>query len=176
MENLEKLKEQLPAVARDVKINIGNVLTPGNLNSHQVWGVALACAYATRNALLIDAVLADAKAADMPQAVLDDAQAAAVLMGMNNVFYRFRHIIGKDEYEEKPARLRMQRIGQVATNKADFELNCLAVSAIGNCQACMRSHEHTVVEHGLTSDHVHDAIRIAATIQAAAVALDSVRP
>ncbi len=176
MEHLDQLRESLPTVARDVKINLGNVLTPGTLNAAQVWGVAIACAYTTRNKPLIAALVADAKQADAGTPVLEDAQAAAILMGMNNVFYRFRHIVGNDEYSEKPARLRMQRINQPATNKADFELFCLAVSAIGNCQTCIRSHEHTVVEHGLTSDHINDAVRIAAVIQATAIALDSILP
>jgi lipoyl-dependent peroxiredoxin subunit D len=51
-------------------------------------------------------------------------------MGMNNVYYRFRHMIGKPEHLEKPARLRMQRLAQVATTKADFELFCLAVKRL----------------------------------------------
>ncbi len=106
-------------------------------------------------------------------AVIDDGIAAAALMGMNNVFYRFRHMIGKPSYETKPARLRMQRIAKPATNKADFELFCLAVSAINGCEACVRSHEHVVVEGGLSEDNVHDAVRIAAVIHAAAVALEA---
>ena len=89
---------------------------------------------------------------------------------MNNVYYRFRHMVGKESYGAKPARLRMNRIVQPKTSKATFELMCLA-SAINGCESCIRSHEHAVVEGGLTEDHVHDAVRIAATIRAAAVAL-----
>ena len=36
---------------------------------------------------------------------------------------------------------------------------------------CIRSHEEEVM-HGLSDDQVHDAVRIAATINAAAVALE----
>jgi alkyl hydroperoxide reductase subunit D len=89
------------------------------------------------------------------------------------VYYRFRHMVGKESYSAKPARLRMNRIGQPKTSKANFELMCLAVSAINGCESCVRSHEHAVVEGGLTEDHVHDAVRIAATIRAAAVALQT---
>ena len=32
----------------------------------------------------------------------------------------------------------MNRIAQPRTNKADFELFCLAVSAINGCEACVR--------------------------------------
>jgi alkyl hydroperoxide reductase subunit D len=40
-------------------------------------------------------------------------------------------------------------------------------------EACIQSHERAVIEGGLSEDHVHDAVRIAATIHAAAVALDA---
>lgn len=173
MERLDQLREQLPDAARDIKINLTNVLTPGALNLAQVWGVAISTAYASRNQALTQALLADAKSAGVEDAVLEDAKAAAIMMGMNNVYYRFRHIIGKDEYEQKPARLRMMRLKQVATNQTDFELLCLAVSAVNNCQACVQSHEHVVLEGGLTTDQVHDAVRIASTIHAAAVALET---
>jgi alkyl hydroperoxide reductase subunit D len=93
-------------------------------------------------------------------------------MAMNNVYYRFRHMVGKPSYEAKPARLRMQRIAKPATNKADFELFCLAVSAINGCEVCIRSHEAVVIDGGLTEDQVVDAVRIAAVVNAAAVALE----
>ncbi len=173
MEQLNILREQLPDAARDIKINLTNVLQPGALNAAQTWGVAVSSGYASRNTVLTKALIADARAAGVEETVLEDAKAAAVLMGMNNVYYRFRHVIGKEEYSQKPARLRMMRLKQVATNQTDFELLCLAVSAINNCQMCVQSHEAVVVEGGLSSDQVHDAVRIAATIQAAAVALDT---
>ena len=107
------------------------------------------------------------------RAVVGTARAAAVLMAMNNVYYRFRHMIGKPVYSQKPARLRMQRIAQPATNKADFELLCLAVSAINGCEACVKAHEQAVIDGGLTEEHVHDAVRMAAVVHAAAVGLEA---
>ena len=55
----------------------------------------------------------------------------------------------------------------------DFELVCLAVSAINGCEMCVQSHEKVVLEGGLTEDQVHDAVRIASVIHAAAVGLES---
>jgi lipoyl-dependent peroxiredoxin subunit D len=57
------------------------------------------------------------------------------------------------------------------TNKADLELFSLAASAINGCQVCIQAHDRAVLEAGLTEDTVHDAVRIAAVVQAAAVAL-----
>lgn len=166
------LAERIPDAARDIRLNLLSVLETSSLNDAQRWGVAVSCALASRNPELHKAVLADARAT-VDAAVIDDGVAAAALMGMNNVYYRFRHVIGKPAYETKPARLRMQRIVKPATNKADFELFCLAVSAINDCEACAKSHEHAVIESGLSEDQVHDAVRIAAVIYAAAVALEA---
>jgi lipoyl-dependent peroxiredoxin subunit D len=166
------LAERMPDAARDIRLNLQSVLETSSLNDGQRFGVAVACAIAARNPFLKTAIMEDA-GAKVEAAVIDDGIAAAALMGMNNVFYRFRHMIGKPSYETKPARLRMQRIAKPATNKADFELFCLAVSAINGCEACVRSHEHVVLEGGLSEDNVHDAVRIAAVIHAAAVALEA---
>ena len=169
--SLQNLRDRLPEHAKDIKLNLQSVLQPGSLSAAQRWGVAIASAVAARNAELRDAILADA-ALEVDAAVIDDALAAAALMAMNNVYYRFRHFMGESAYSSKPARLRMNRIARPATSKADFELFCLAVSAINGCETCVRSHEKAVLDGGLTDEHVHDAVRIAATIHAAAVALE----
>lgn len=171
MSRIEALRETISEPARDIKLNLQNVLQPGSLTPAQQWGVAIASAAASRNATLRDAVIADARAA-VGAEVIDDALAAAALMAMNNVYYRFRHLVGKTSYSQMPARLRMQRIARPATNKADFELFCLAVSAINACEACIRAHEDVVLRSAISEEQVHDAVRIAATINAAAVALD----
>jgi alkyl hydroperoxide reductase subunit D len=171
MNGIEAVREALPELARDVKLNLQSVLADGTLSPEQRWGVAVASAAAARQPVLRDAVLEGARAA-VSEAVVEDALAAAALMAMNNVYYRFRHVVGKPVYSEKPARLRMNRIARPATNKADFELFSLAASAINGCEACVRAHEKAVVEGHLSEDQVHDAVRIAATIHAAAVALE----
>jgi alkyl hydroperoxide reductase subunit D len=171
MSAVESLRARLPENARDTKLNLQTVLQPGTLTAAQRWGVAVASAAAARNRELLDAMLADARD-ETSNAVIDDALAAASLMAMNNVYYRFRHLVAKPSYDQMPARLRMQRMAKPVTNKPDFELFCLAVSAINGCEMCIRSHEAVVIEGGLTEDHVHDAVRIAAVVQGAAVALE----
>ncbi|HEY6549326.1 MAG TPA: carboxymuconolactone decarboxylase family protein [Vicinamibacteria bacterium] len=168
----DEVRSALPDAAKDIRLNLQSVLEGGVLSDAQRWGVAAACAIGARNPQLRDAILQDARA-HVSEAVVEDARAAAVLMGMNNVYYRFRHMVGKPSYAQKPARLRMQRIAQPLTGKADFELFCLAVSALNGCEVCVKSHEQVVLEGGLTEDHVNDAVRIAAVMHAAAVALES---
>lgn len=171
MPALDELRASIPDAARDIRLNLQSVLTGGALTADQRWGVALAAAFAARNPTLTAAILTDAASAVAP-AVIEDAKAAAALMAMNNVYYRFRHMIGKDSYGQKPARLRMNRLAQTAGPKVDFELFSLGVSAINGCEMCVRAHEKAVLDGGLSEEHVHDAVRIAATVQAAAVALE----
>lgn len=168
---IDTLLATLPDAARDLRLNLGAVLTESTLSPAQRWGVAVASAIVSRSTPLRDAVIADARAAGVDDAVLDDARAAAVLMGMNNVYYRFRHLVEKPEYSERPARLRMNRLARPATNRTDLELFSLAVSAIHGCGTCMQSHEKVVTGAGVSVDQVHDAVRIAAVVHGVAVGL-----
>jgi lipoyl-dependent peroxiredoxin subunit D len=171
MSEIEKLRAQMPDAARDIRLNLQTVFQSTTLTPAQIWGAALASAITTRNSELARAVLAEAQSV-VDTNVIEDARAAAALMAMNNVYYRFRHLVGKESYSAKPARLRMNWIGKPMSNKTDFELFCLAVSAINGCETCVRAHENVVTSGGLSEDHVHDAVRIAATIQATAVSLE----
>ena len=174
MASLEVVRSELADAHKDTRLNLQAVLEGGSLTPEQRWGVAVASAYAVRNERLKEAMLNEAKKAlANPEPVIEDARAAASLMAMNNVYYRFRHVIGKESYSTKRAGLRMNRLAQVLTNKVDFELVCLAVSAINGCEMCVQSHERIVIEGGLSEDQVHDAVRIASVIHAAAVGLES---
>lgn len=171
MEKLDALRDAFPEAAKDIKLNLAAVLENGELSPTQRWGTALACAYASRNEALNAAILSDGRE-HLSADVVEDAKAAAVLMAMNNVFYRFRHFVAKEVYQTKAARLRMNKLVQVKTNKTDMELYCLAVSALNGCETCVKAHEKVVLEAGMTEDHVMDAIRIASVIHAAALAIE----
>jgi lipoyl-dependent peroxiredoxin subunit D len=126
--NLDQLKERLPDYARDLRINLGVLTSSTALTPAQAWTIALACAVTAGNRELTAAIEGDAALA--PETA-NAARAAAAIMGMNNVYYRFLHFMGDaSEYSHMPARLRMQVIGNPGINKLDFELACLAASAI----------------------------------------------
>jgi alkyl hydroperoxide reductase subunit D len=174
--DLERIRDALPEAASDLRLNLQSVLGEGALAPTQRWGVAIACAYASRDEDLVRALIGGARAEldeDTVEPVVDDARAAAALMGMNNVYYRFRHLVGKPQYAQLPARLRMQRIARTKGPKLDFELFCLAVSAIGACEVCIRSHEEVLRRGDVSEAAIHDAVRIAATVHGVAVALST---
>jgi len=172
MNEVDKIRALLPDSAKDIKLNLQSVFQQTSLTPSQVWGTAIASAIASRNSELSKAVISDAREV-IDEDVIEDAAAAATLMGMNNVYYRFRHMIGKEGYTAKPARLRMNWMAKPKGSKADFELFSLAVSAINGCELCIRSHEQVILEGGLTEDQIHDAVRVAATINAAAIAVET---
>jgi alkyl hydroperoxide reductase subunit D len=172
---LDELRNRLPEAAKDIKLNLQNVLQDGTLSPAQRYGVAIASAIAARSTELRDALLEDAPP-EAGEAVIEDAKAAAALMAMNNVYYRFRHMVGKPEYEQLPPRLRMQRLAAPAGDKVDFELFALAVSAVFGCGTCVQAHERVVVDGGLSPAQVNDAVRIAAVVHAAAVVLAANQP
>ncbi|KFE67823.1 carboxymuconolactone decarboxylase family protein [Hyalangium minutum] len=174
MASLEVVRSELADAHKDTRLNLQAVLEGGSLTPEQRWGVAVGSAFAARNERLKEAMINEAKKAlANAEPVIEDARAAASLMGMNNVYYRFRHMIGKESYSTKRPGLRMNRLAQVLTSKVDFELVCLAISAINGCEMCVQSHEKVVLEGGLSEDQVHDAVRIASVIHAAAVGLES---
>jgi len=170
MTELEAIRAEIPEAAKDLRLNLNQVLDSGSLSPSDRWGVAIAVALASHSRRLAEALIAS-RPAEVSSKTVEDAVAAAALMGMTNVFYRFRHLVGKPSYEQKPARLRMQRLAQPATSKLSFELYSLAVSAVNACEACVKAHERTLLEHDLSEDQIHDAIRIAAVVHGAAVAL-----
>jgi lipoyl-dependent peroxiredoxin subunit D len=173
--DLTNLKSLIPEYAKDLKLNVSSVLSaegaPG-LREQQILATALASAVAARNPKLlreIEALVVPRLAAGQATA----ARAAAATMGMNNVYYRFVHLVGNDDYAKLPAKLRMNVIGNPGIDKTDFELYSLAVSAINGCGACVAAHDKVVRNAGVTAEGVQSAVRIAAVIHGIAVALES---
>jgi alkyl hydroperoxide reductase subunit D len=169
---MENLKARLPAFAKDAKLNLSSMLTDESLPEQQRYGLFLACAIATRNPDVVAAFDQLAAAHLSPQAQ-DAARAAAVMMAMNNVYYRFLHLSDNRAYETKPARLRMNVIANPGVEKADFELWSLAVSAINGCGKCINAHEKVLREANVSDDAIQTAVRFAAIIQSVAVALEA---
>jgi alkyl hydroperoxide reductase subunit D len=89
-------------------------------------------------------------------------------MGMNNVYYRFLHLVEDAEYQTMPARLRMNIIGNPGIDKLDFELLSLAVSAVNGCGLCITSHERKLREGGISREMIQSAVRIASVVHAVA--------
>jgi alkyl hydroperoxide reductase subunit D len=172
---LDACRDALPDEFKDIRLNLAAVLAGEHLAAPQALGVALAAARFVRAGGLAAAMEADLRAGlgDAAAPVISDAVAAAGLMAMNTVYYRFRHMLGKESYESRSPRLRMSRMAQPATSKLDFELMSLACAALAGCELCIKNHEASLLHLGAGEEACHDAVRIAAVVNAAACGLEA---
>ena len=64
----------------------------------------------------------------------------------------------------------MNVIANAGVARQDFEVWCLAVSAIN---ACIRAHEKVLRDAGMTPEQIQAAVRIASAVHALAVTLEA---
>jgi len=169
--SIETLKELLPDYAKDLKLNLSSLAAEPTLNEQQRAGTFIACALASRHKATTNAIFSEF-APKLSLEALAAARAAAAIMGMNNIYYRFVHLASAPDYKTLPAKLRMNVIGKPGVDKADFELWCLAVSAINGCGMCIDAHEKVLRAAGFTTEQVQAAVRIASVVHAVAAVLD----
>lgn len=170
---MQNIKNLIPDYAKDLRMNLGNVLESEHLDEVQVYGTVVAVAMATRNATLIEEAMNSA-ATHLSDTELAAAKTAAALMGMNNIYYRFSHLVSADMgYLKMPPRLRMNGIREQGSTEETFELWSLAVSAVNGCGLYMDSHTKKVENQGTSKEKVQDTIRIAAVLHGIATVLDT---
>ena len=165
--SLKDFADTLPDYAKDLRLNIGSLLNDQTLGDQRKYGLLLACAHGTGYRPIVAAVEAEAAGRLSPEAA-DAARAAAAVMAMNNVYYRFVHLASNPEYSTLPAKLRMNFIGSPGIEKDDFELFSLAVSAMNGCGMCIDSHEKLLKQHGVKPETIQSSVRIAAVMNAVA--------
>jgi lipoyl-dependent peroxiredoxin subunit D len=167
-----ELAKTLPDYAKDLRLNVSSLLTEQLLSDQQKWGTIVAVAHACAHKPLIDAAEAEAATKLSPEA-LNAAKAAASIMAMNNIYYRFIYMASRPDYKTMPAKLRMNVIGTPGIEKADFELYSLAVSAVNGCGMCIDAHDKVLAQHGVGVDKIQAAVRIAAVMHAVARTLQA---
>ena len=171
--NLDAVIDSLPSYAKDLKLNFSSVVRQQtDLTQQQLWGTVVAAAVSSRNEQLIAAVLEEAATQLSPEA-LEAAKAAAAIMGMNNIFYRFQHLTSNEKYGSMRSGLRMNVMRTHGIDPLDFELWATVVSAINNCASCVNAHEKTLREKGISEEKILAAVRVASVVHAISVVLDT---
>lgn len=165
--SLKDFADTLPDYAKDVRLNLGSLLSDQTLGDQRKYGLLLTCAHASGYRPIVAAAEAEADGKLSPEAA-NAARAAAAVMAQNNVYYRFVHLASNPVYGTLPAKLRMNAIGSPGIAKADFELFSLAVSAMNGCGMCIDSHERLLIQEGVKPEAIQTAARIGAVIKAAA--------
>lgn len=154
---------------KDTKINFHRVLMEDNtLTPAQTALIALSCSYTLRNTDLLEIVnshLAD----KITEPLQNVAKICASLMAMNNVYYRFTHLVQDKTFSTMNPMLRMSGLGNHGMNQIDFELAALAVSALNGCGMCMDAHTEKLKKEQASNESIQAAVRIAAVLNAVAV-------
>lgn len=165
--SLKEFAEGLPDYAKDIRLNLGSILSDQLIGEERKLALLLACAHGSAYHPLVSAAESQV-AGKLGDEVANAARGAAAVMAMNNVYYRFVHLASNPEYGKLPARLRMNFIGSHGIAKELFELMSLAVSAMNGCGMCIDSHEQVLLEHGVKPEIIQSAARIAAVMKALA--------
>ncbi len=172
--SIEILKDLVKDYGKDIRINLESVLSsegaPG-LSQTQIYGTFLASAYATKNEKL-KSLAEEIVKGHITSEEIEGVKAAATIMAMNNVYYRYLHLLeGQDDLKKLPAKLRMTVIGKPGIEKINFELYSLAISAVEGCGMCINAHVHEIQKAGVENVGIQSAIRIASVANAAGQAL-----
>jgi alkyl hydroperoxide reductase subunit D len=167
MEFLDAIKDRLPDYAKDIRLNLDAVVARSSLPPEDALGVALAAAFASKSAPLIEAFRANTPAAEANAALT-----AAALMGMNNAWYPFIEMAADEELKSVRPELRMNAYATSGgVEKKKFEAYALAASIVGKCHFCVQSHYALLKKEGYTVQQLRDIGRIAAVVNAAAQVL-----
>jgi alkyl hydroperoxide reductase subunit D len=172
--SIELLKSKLTDSAKDIRLNLSAVLKEdgtSDLTQKQINIIALASAYSTRNKDVIDSIHGEVSE-NLSENEINAAKSAATIMAMNNVYYRFVHLVSDKSFSTMPAKLRMNVIGNPGIDKVDFELSCLAVSAINGCGMCLDAHANELTKAGASKVAIQSAVRIASVLNATAMGVE----
>lgn len=170
--NMQALLNAESRYIKDLKINTSNALNNTQyISRKEALLLALAVAVNEKSELLQESFTSLAKEAGATEAEIAEMIACTSLMNTNNVFYRFRHFMQKDFYNNQPAGIKMSIMMNPVTGKEFFELVSLVISSINGCEMCVSSHEQSVLQHGSSESKVFEAVKTGAIIKGLITAL-----
>lgn len=170
--NMQALLNAESRYIKDLKINTSNALNNTQyISRKEALLLALAVAVNEKAGLLQESFTSLAKEAGATEAEIAEMIACTSLMNTNNVFYRFRHFMQKDFYNNQPAGIKMSIMMNPVTGKEFFELVSLVISSINGCEMCVSSHEQSVLQHGSSESKVFEAVKTGAVIKGLITAL-----
>lgn len=164
---LEGLAQALPRYAADVAANLTALTQETLLTPQQRWGCFVATAHAVATPAVVQAIEASAAEAGLTLEAKTAAKGAAAVMAQNNIYFRAIGLLKNPGYRALRSRLRMGLVFKPGVPKDDFDLWCVAVSAIHGCPDCLDSHEGALRGRGVSAEAVQTALRIAAVVHAA---------
>lgn len=151
---------------KDLKINVSNVLNNSqNLTKKEALLLAYSVAVNEKFPLLRESLAALASEGGATEEELAEVVSATSLMNVNNVFYRFRHFMDKEFYNNQPAGIKMSIMMNPVLGRELFELISLVVSSINGCEMCVKSHEGKLIGDGTSENKIFEAVKLGAIIK-----------
>lgn len=163
-DTLDLLEDGKSRYIADLKLNFKNSFESDHLSKKEVALLGVALAVNAANRVLKQFFKDNAIQEGATEAEIAEAVGCASLLSANNVFYRFRHFVNKEKYNEIPARIKMNIMARPVGGKEFFELMSLAVSAVNGCELCVKSHEHSLIELGSKEERIFEAVRLGSIV------------
>lgn len=162
---VDDVKESIPDHAKDIKLNLDNVMNRSGLDAVDAHACALAAAIAAGNGELAYEIGMNGPLFGTPER--EAAKTAAALMGMNNIYYPFIEMTGDADLKKTPAGLRMNAYAtHGGVGKKKFEMYALSASIVGKCHFCVQSHYENLKKEGMTLQELQAVGKIASVIHA----------
>jgi alkyl hydroperoxide reductase subunit D len=168
-EGLKLMEREDARYLRDLKINIQNALNAESFSRKEAYLLAYAVAANEQNKTLQSAFEQKSTAEGATGKELSEVLSCMSLLNANNIYYRFRHFMNDEFYNNTQAGIRMSIMANPVMGKEFFELVSLVVSALNGCELCVTSHEKTLIAQGTAKKRIHDAVRLGAVIRSLAV-------
>lgn len=170
--SVSSVAKKLPEYALNIKQNLLSIFVNGNtsLANPQLYGVALTVGYLLGNEQLLNAIRAEAKL-HLEEVDAKACKIAAVMMSMNNTYYRFAHYTCDPELINMPLELYMDSIFNIEVTKSDFEIYCLAASILNGCQYCVNIHKKKLTDDGIAMTTIRDIGRVVSVLKATSEAI-----
>lgn len=150
---------------KDLKINVSNALDAATLPKKDAYLIGLSVAINEKLPALQNGFEQLALAAGATDKEIADIVSCTSLMNANNVYYRFRHFVGKEFYTTAPAGIRMSIMANPVIGKEFFELVSLVISSINGCEMCITSHEQSILQHGGSESRILEGVKLGAIIK-----------
>ena len=152
------------AVYRDLSLNFKKILEDSPLEPQERFLNLLSIAVALENKPMVALAKAQLTELTVPTEQVLEAAEIAGIMGMNNVYYKFKSFLSPEvaTTDYPRAGLRMNSLGKHVNSKKDFEMMALSVSVVNACPVCVASHEKTLRGQEVSADKIHELARLAA--------------
>jgi alkyl hydroperoxide reductase subunit D len=137
-EKIRTITDSESRYAIDLQANLQQALKNKELTPKESAFIGLSVSVNDRSNAGIDVFTALGKKHGATNDEITEVYSCTSLLAMNNVFYKFRHMVDKEFYSKSPAGIKMSVVGKPVLGKEFFELLSLVVSALNGCEQCIK--------------------------------------